>query len=102
MNEPIDNRYTVLTQSGHRYYINSKNQIIRTDRPFSPSDSWTFIGLVNRYGRYITMAHQVSGPTVYRNGKGRYWLMDSDHGTRRQWSDRIIHIDVTGGKPLSD
>jgi len=95
-NKPKDCRYTIKTQSGRYYYIDSANRIIRADMEFSPSGQWTFIGLSDRYGRFITMAHLDSGDTTYKNGKGKYWLHDRDHGTHRIWSDRIVRIWVGG------
>jgi hypothetical protein len=84
----------ILTDNGHVYNINEKNQIIRTDMEFTPFDSWRFIKLIDRYHHEIEIdrINIHSTKLQYKNGKGRAWLIDFDHGTRRIWGDRIRHV----------
>ena len=79
----------VATESGRYYKINEKNQIIRTDMPFTPSDSWKLVDFIDRYDRTVEPKH---GECRYKNGRGKFWLVDYDHGTYSVWGDRIVEV----------
>lgn len=94
-------KYRISTQSGRYYEINERSQILRLDVPFTPSDNWTCVGFreilpFNNRGPIITPARLLerseNGWTRFKNGNGRFVLVDYDHGTIREWGDRIISI----------
>jgi hypothetical protein len=91
-------------ERGSKYYINSKMNIIRTDMPFSPSDQWRFIRLIDRYEREIPLTPMIEGTgenkLKYKNGRGKAWLVDYDHGSYRIQGDRVtgIRFELEGGK----
>jgi hypothetical protein len=56
---------------------------------FSGADDWKFIGLKDRYNKFIHLSI-VEANCKFKNGKGMYYLVDNDHGTWRVWGDRIV------------
>ena len=90
-------KYGVYTQSRRYYIVDEKNRIIRTDMKFTPSESWRCAGfcMAKPFGRFggLESIEAVAGKEMrYKNGKGKYFLVDYDHGTPRMWSDRIIGV----------
>ncbi len=94
-------KYRIFTQSGKYYDIDEQGRIGRLDMAFAPSGNWLCVGFrevlpFGNLGPIITPAQLQErshyGQTRFKNGKGRYILEDIDHGTRRQWGDRITAI----------
>lgn len=61
---------------------------------------WRLIGFCEiqkfgRLGRLIKPLELLESKDLnmtFKNGKGRYVLIDYDHGTMRQWGDRIMSV----------
>lgn len=98
----------VVTESGKYYDILDTGDIKRLDMPgFVPSGQWKMLGMkhVSR-NSYMTLSEIRRAllpsevmPTPmpilrYKNGRGQWLMIDYDHGTRRQWGDRISDIHI--------
>ena len=88
--------FRLQTQSGAYFDVTDMRAIVRLDMDFEPSATWTAICLRDRYDRIVGRFDRENtipiGDQRFKNGKGRLWLQDFDHGTMRQWGDRIVHI----------
>lgn len=82
--------FNLYTDRGH-FIVDKDWNILRTDMPFTASGQWQFKGLVDRYGRAVPV---LEGSCRFKNGKGRYHVIDLDHGTYRQWNDRVTGISI--------
>lgn len=86
------------TQPGETFSVNEHGQISRTGRcSVVPSDSWTVRGAV-RFNNFGTVAEFVPFPQcfteprawLHKNGKGKWFIADLDHGTRRVQMQRVL------------
>jgi len=91
--------YQIKTESNKYYNIDNDNNIIRLDmKDFQPSNKWKLIGFVkilpfNNLSTIINIDRLLDCDIKFKNGKGKYLLIDLDHGTTRQWGDRITRIE---------
>lgn len=97
-------RYWILWTECRRQYVVdiSTMGIIQYDRFMqgqSPSNSWRLIGFkeVKPFGNMSgTIEPQrftsddIRNNMRFKNGKGRYYVVDYDHGTQRIWGDRAV------------
>jgi hypothetical protein len=101
--------YYVTMQQGSPYFITGDGQIIRTDMPFDPSDSWVAIGIyssrLSYIGQWVDFAPRASDlksfnragtdfpfTFTFKNGKSLYFIGDIYHGTMRIQGDGILNI----------
>jgi hypothetical protein len=99
--------YYVKMRQGAPYFITGDGQMIRTDMPFEPSDSWVATGIYSSRGSYIgqwvdfaprasdlkSFYRAGSGfPFTFKNGKSLYFIGDIDHGTSRIQGNGILNI----------
>lgn len=99
--------YCMETERGFRYWVTQEGDISKAYDPFMPkwvqpkdakfSHQWRLVGLAQTlpFGRtgpvqsaFTLLDHEMR----YRNGRGRYVAVDMDHGTMRQWGDRIVNF----------
>lgn len=92
--------YTIQTEQG-KYYTIDENDNITTHNWPVPSGSWKCLGLckVLAFGRIgwcqtleEVLVQHPDGNLRYKNGRGKFYLRDYDHGTVGTWSDRIVAI----------
>ena len=104
--------YCIYTDHDKYYYLIKKDNnmcIIQTDRYRKEgmegvSGQWRLIGFheirpFNHLGPTINveglLQKTIDNPyntLCFKNGKGKYILVDYDHGTIREWGDRINSI----------
>jgi hypothetical protein len=90
---------TIHTPYGKKFFINEKQEIIRTDMDFKPSGQWKFLGLEhvknNQFVPYDRVIERLkSDPEVfktYKNGNPQWTVRDLDHGTTRVWGNTKFH-----------
>lgn len=94
-------KYRIQTESLKYYDIHDNGNIERLDIKHTPSNNWQCIGFrkikpFGYTGVIITPADLLqrseNGRTTFKNGKGKYILVDYDHGTVREWGDHITAI----------
>ena len=90
-------KYGIMTESGKYYIIDEHSRINRLDMKFTPSDGWRCVGfrevLAFGYrGPIISTEELIRKDVRFKNGKGRFVMVDYDHGTHREWGDRIVSI----------
>lgn len=93
--------YRIQTESLKYYNIHDNGNIERLDIKHTPSNNWRCWGFCEikpfgHLGKRITPAELLEcsdyGHTTFKNGRGKYYLIDYDHGTYRLWGDRITAI----------
>ena len=104
-------KYCIYTDSGKYYYIiekGGKSCIIQADRyrkhgENAISEQWHLKGFseilpFNNLGSVKSIealskeATDKYGYCKFKNGRGKYALIDYDHGTTRIWGDRINSV----------
>ena len=90
-------KYEIMTQSGKYYIIDEENRICRTDMKFTPTSAWRCIGVrevlaFGNRGPIMPLSEAIKHDTRFKNGIGKFVMIDCDHGTYREWGDRIIFI----------
>ena len=83
----------IVTESGQYYRVNEKMEITQSINN-SFSGNWKLLGFrmiypFARTGNLINPLEMLDQNMKFKNGKGRYVLVDLDHGTTRQWGDHI-------------
>ena len=90
-------KYGIMTQSGKYYIVDEENRICRLDMKFTPTSNWRCVGFrevlaFGNRGAIISPEELIRKDVRFKNGKGRYVMIDYDHGTHREWGDRIVSI----------
>lgn len=94
----------IITQSERRL-VNDAGEITRAACDWKFSGGWKMLGLVRPHGwgqaEYILFrdvsARLKNGLQLrYKNGKPRFTVRDSDHGTTREWGDMVLEIRELG------
>ena len=90
-------KYGIMTQSGKYYIVDEENRICRTDMKFTPTSNWRCIGFrevlaFGNRGAIISPEELIRKDVRFKNGKGRYVMVDYDYGMYREWGDRIVSI----------
>lgn len=95
----------IETETGFRYWVSPEGYIAKAFDPHQQqwtqpnavqfSREWRLMGFAPllRFGGIGTIepANKILGRDMrYKNGRGRYVAIDIDHGTLRQWSDRVV------------
>ena len=96
-------KYGIMTESGKYYIIDEHSRINRLDMKFTPSDNWRCVGFreirpFGNRGTIVSPAEAIRRGTRFKNGRGRFVLVDYDHGFYREWGDRIVSIWETSGR----
>ena len=96
-------KYGIMTQSGKYYIIDEQNRINRLDMKFTPSDNWRCVGFrevlaFGHRGTIISPEELIRKNVRFKNGKGRFVMVDYDYGMYREWGDRIVSIWETSGR----
>lgn len=84
----------ILIRHGSEWYrVDGQGRINRPGK-WGFSDTWRIIGAVER-NNFFKVVHEYSLdeiltdpesiPWLFKNGKQRVWMLDSDHGTTREW-----------------
>ena len=91
-----------LSQSGEEYRVDSEGRLSRACLGWKHSDSWLLrgVGRFNNFGRLVEyvpferIPEKFKGMTradfMYKNGKGKWYAFDLDHGAKRMWG-RPLH-----------
>lgn len=97
-------RLSILTQSGKIFTVTELGYIIREDMPdFKPSGQWIFVGIRHLrqagtvFSKNALINHLQNGRPIdwlFKNGKGKWEVMDIDHGNTRSWGDRVQRIEL--------
>lgn len=97
----------LFTQARHSYIVRlSDGCITQYNYTFTDpslhkfSGGWKFLGLSHVKQNWIISLQTIcNSPEIldkinllYKNGKGQYTVRDLDHGTIREWGDRVISI----------
>ena len=90
-------KYKIMTESGKYYIIDEQNRICRTDGKFTLTSNWRCIGFrevlaFGNRGPIISPEELIRKDVRFKNGKGRYVMIDYDYGMYREWGDRIVSI----------
>ena len=90
-------KYKIMTEGRKYYVIDEQNRICRTDVKFPPTSAWRCIGVreVRAFGNrgpIIPLNEAIKHDTRFKNGRGKFVMVDFDHGTCREWGDRIVFI----------
>ena len=90
-------KYGVMTESGKYYIVDEENRIWRLDMKFTPTSNWRCIGFrevlaFGNRGPIISSEELIRKDVRFKNGKGRYVMVDYDYGMYREWGDRIVSI----------
>ena len=90
-------KYGIMTESGKYYIIDEHSRINRLDMKFTPSDGWRCVGfrevLAFRHrGPIMSLNEAMKHDTRFKNGRGKFVMVDFDYGTYREWGDRIVSI----------
>ena len=64
---------------------------------FTPTSNWRCIGFrevlaFGNRGAIISPEELIRKDVRFKNGKGRYVMVDYDYGMYREWGDRIVSI----------
>lgn len=94
-------------QRGEVFHVNARGEIKRTGRnSFGPSGQWTVRGAVrsNNLGRAVEFKPFplcfTDPPTwKHKNGKGKWFIADRDHGTNRV---QMTPVDWSGVSNVRD
>lgn len=73
--------------------IMPNGDIVRLDiEGFKPSGQWKLVALVDRYNRRVINFDDMNAESIaalgdlnFKNGKGKFRVMDFDHGSHRIW-----------------
>lgn len=96
--------YTIQTEQGKYYTIDENDNITTRNWPV-PSGSWKCLGLCKAlaFGRIgwcqmleEVLAQHPDGNLRFKNGRGKFYLRDYDHGIVRTWTDRVVAIWCNG------
>ena len=90
-------KYKIMTEGGKYYIIDEQNHICRTDGKFTPTSNWRCIGFrevlaFGNRGPIISPEELIRKDVRFKNGRGKFVMVDFDHGTCREWGDRIVSI----------
>ena len=90
-------KYKIMTESRKYYVIDEQNRICRTDVKFPPTSAWRCIGVreVRAFGNkgpLMSLNEAIKHDTRFKNGRGKFVMVDLDHGTYREWGDRIVFV----------
>jgi hypothetical protein len=99
-------KYLLVTEMGKRFHILDNGDIVRLDMPdFKPNGKWKAHSLVqyNNFGNVVTRKRTADSmwddwdlsaeQWTFKNGKGRWRMRDIDHGTMREWGDRVVRLE---------
>lgn len=91
-------KFEIWTDRRERYLVTEEDNIIRTDIDHSPSGKWKAVGVVEvlpfgRLGDMQSLESVAETNMRFKNGKGRFMLVDFDHGSQRIWGNRVVAID---------
>jgi len=88
-----------LSTNAHNYKINLNTQNFIVDG--EESGSWKLVGFLKQepFGRFlrISLSDFMNSEKLFKNGKGKFTVLDRDHGTVRFWiSERICYANIEG------
>ena len=103
----------IETEAGYRYWVSPDACIAMAYDPYRQkwtqpdsaqfSGEWRLMGFAPllRFGGIgdLQPGSEILGQNMrYKNGRGRYVAIDMDHGTLRQWSDRVVRYFAVRGE----
>lgn len=83
------------TDHGHRYRVHENGNIERLDGANgSGSSSWKVLGIDHVQRRMFIRFPECFADRewTYKNGRGMWCIRDLDHGSVRNWGDRIHRV----------
>ena len=107
----------IETERGFRYWVSPDKFLVRAYDPYtqewtqpSPtrfSSEWRLMGFApvlpfGRTGPVQPDYELLDRITRFKNGRGMYVAVDYDHGTVRQWSDRVVNYYQIKGEEVEN
>lgn len=90
-----------ITQRGECYKVDLKTgNMSQNNFPFSGGWKFVCFKMFNK-GAFIHLSDIQNNPKIieevsrdwrFKNGSGKYVVRDLDHGTLRQWSERVSNV----------